>query len=79
MKWSDGSELIPDMSFRTYYIIKDGVEIESKYGDISQIIPRAKELKADQIYDAGEFRMTSFGIGNIPKGFHYKDGGSLGF
>ena len=60
-------------------MIKNGVEIESMYGDYSQVRPRALEIGADQIYDAGDFQMTSFGIGNNPKGFHYKNGkGGLG-
>ena len=70
--WSDGSELIPDMSFRTYSIIKDGIEIESMYADYSQVKPRADKLKATQIYDAGEFRMTSYGIGSTPKDYKSK-------
>jgi hypothetical protein len=72
--FSDGSPIVPYMSMRTYYIIKDGQEIECKYGDISQIRPRADELKATQIYDAGDFYMTSYGIGSTPKEFLRKDG-----
>lgn len=67
--WSDGTPLVPHMSMRSYSIIKDGKEIESMYGDISQVTPRADELGADQIYDGGEFYMTSYGKGNEPKEF----------
>ena len=72
--WSDGTPLIPDMSMRTYYIIKDGKEIESMYGDISKVRPRADELNATQIYDAGDFTMTSYGIGKEPKEWLRIDG-----
>ncbi len=65
--WSDGSRFVPDMSMRSYSIIKDGKEIKSMYGDISQVRPKADELGADQIYDGGEFYMTDYGIGNKPK------------
>lgn len=66
IQWSDGSRFVPDMSMRSYHIIKDGKEIKSMYGDISQVRPEADKLGADQIYDAGEFYMTSYGIGNKP-------------
>jgi hypothetical protein len=79
MKFSDGSTLIPDLSFRTYTIIKDGIEIKSMYADYSQVVPIAKSLGATQIYDGGDFRMTSFGIGNSPKGFERESGGKFGF
>ena len=74
MMWSDGTRFVPDMSMRSYYIIKDGKEIESMYGDISQVRPRADELGATQIYDAGDFYMTSYGIGSEPKEWLRKDG-----
>ena len=72
MRWSDGAAFIPDMSMRSYSIIKDGKEIESMYGDISQVTPRADKLGADQIYDGGEFYMTSYGIGSKPGDFKRK-------
>ena len=73
--WSDGTPLIPYMSMRSYHIIKDGKEIESMYGDISKVRARADELNATQIYDAGDFKMTSYGIGKEPKEWLRIDGG----
>jgi len=72
--FSDGSPLVPDMSMRTYYIIKDGREILCKYGDIRQIRQIADKLCATQIYDAGDFNMTSYGIGKEPKEWLRNDG-----
>ena len=74
LHWSDGTTSQPSLSMRSYSIIKDGIEIESMYGDISQVRPRADELEATQIYDGGDFYMTSYGIGKIPKTFTTKDG-----
>ena len=69
IQWSDGSAFVPDLSMRSYSIIKDGKEIKSMYGDISSVRPEADKLGADQIYDGGEFYMTSYGIGNKPDKF----------
>jgi hypothetical protein len=49
------------------------------YADYSQVVPIAKELGATQIYDGGDFRMTGYGIGNIPKGFKSASGREFGF
>ena len=70
--WSDGTPLIPNLSFRTYYIIKDGLEIDSLYGTYSDATQKADELNATQIYDAGDFYMTSYGVGKIPKEYKSK-------
>ena len=72
--WSDGTTSSPNLSFRTYYIIKDGVEILCKYGDIGEITKIADSLGATQIYDCGDFYMTSYGIGNKPKEWTREDG-----
>jgi hypothetical protein len=72
MRFSDGSPVIPHMSMRSYSIIKDGIEIEGMYGDYSQVRVRADELNATQIYDGGEFCMTSYGIGKTPADFKRK-------